>query len=78
MKQKKLNSQHNKFRSRIKNGTEVTLEISPNVVGDFNDENDFLHKMLLTNTQISNLRKDFANSSTANINIFVLGLLISS
>ena len=57
---------------------ELKLEISPNAVGDFNNENNFLHKMLLTNTQISNLRKDFANGSTAKTNIFVLGLLISS
>ena len=57
---------------------ELKLEISPNVVCDFNDENNFLHKMLLTDTQISSLRKDFANGSTAKTNIFVLGLLISS
>ena len=27
-------------KSGIKNGTEVTLKISPNVVGDSNDENN--------------------------------------
>ena len=62
-------SQLNKFKSGIKNGTEVTLKISSNVVGDSNDENNFLHKLLLTNTQVSNLSKAFANNSTANIKL---------
>ena len=35
----------------------------------FNDENNFLHKLLLTNTQISRLHKVFANNSSANINL---------
>ena len=38
----------------MKNGTEVTLKISSNV-GDSNDENNFLHKLLLTNRQFSKL-----------------------
>ena len=51
-----------------KNGTEVTLKISSSVVGDYNDENNFRHKLLLTKTQVSKLRKAFANNSSANIN----------
>ena len=47
----------------IKNGTEVTLEISSNVVGDCNDENNFSHKLSLTNTQVSKLRLALANNS---------------
>ena len=35
-------------------GTEVSLKISSNVVGDSNDENNIPHKLLLTNTQVSN------------------------
>ena len=42
-------------------------KISSNVVGDFNDENKFPHKLLLTNAQVSKLRKAFANGSSANI-----------
>ena len=57
------NSQLRKLKSGIKNDTEVTLKISSNVVGDFNDENTFLHKLLLTNTQVLKLRKAFANGS---------------
>ena len=54
------------LKSGIKNGTEVTLKLSSNVVGDSNYENNFTHKSLLTNTQVSKLRKAFANNSSAN------------
>ena len=63
------NSQNNKLISGIKNGTEVTLKISSNVIGDSNDENNFLHKLLLTNTQVSRLRKVLTNGSSANIKL---------
>ena len=43
--------------------------MSLNVVGDSNDENDFPHKLLLTNTQVSKLCKVFANGSSANIKL---------
>ena len=46
------------------------MEISSNVVGDSNDENNFLHKLLLTNTQVSKfLNASFANNSSANIKL---------
>ena len=63
------NSQLNKSKSGTKNGTEVTLKISSNVVGDSNNENNFPHKLLLTNTIVSKLRKAFANNSSANIKL---------
>ena len=50
------NSQLNKFKSGIKNGTEVALIISSNVVGNSNDINNFPHKLFLTNTQVSRIR----------------------
>ena len=59
------NSQLNKLKSGIKNATEVTLKISSNVVGDSNDENNVLHKFLLTNTQVLKLCKAFTNNSSA-------------
>ena len=62
-------SQFNKLKSRIKNGTEVTLKISSNVVDDSSDENNFPHKLFLTNIQFSRLCKTFANNSLANIKI---------
>ena len=63
------NLQLNKFKSGIKNGTEVTLKIYSNVVGESNDENNFPHKLLLSNTQVSKLSKTFANNSSANIKL---------
>ena len=63
------NSQLKTLKLGIKNGTEVTLKISSNVVGDYNDENNFPHKLLLTNTQISRLRKAFAKNYSANIKL---------
>ena len=46
------NSQLKKLKSVIKNDTEATLKLLSNVVGHSNGENNFLHKLLLTNTQI--------------------------
>ena len=63
------NLQINKLKLGIKNGTEVTLKVSLNVVGDSNDENNFSHKLLLSNTKISWIRKAFANNSSANIKL---------
>ena len=37
--------------------------------GNSDDEIDFPHKLLLTNRQIANLRKAFANNSLANIKV---------
>ena len=51
------NAQINKLKSGIKNNTEVTLKISSNVIGDSNDENSFPLKLLITNRQVSRLRK---------------------
>ena len=57
------------MKSAVENGTKVTLNISSNIVGDANDENNFPHKKLLTNTQVSKIRKAFANGSSAKIKI---------
>ena len=65
----------NKLKSGINNGTEVTLKLSSNVVGDCNDEANFLDKLLLTNTKGLRLRKAFANNSLANIKLSKTRLL---
>ena len=57
-----------KLKSGVKNDTEVTLKISSSVVGDSNDENNFLHKLFLTSTQVSRLCNAFANNSLTNTN----------
>ena len=61
------NSQLNKVKSEIKNETQVTLNLSSNLIGCSNDKITFLHKLLLTDTQVSKIRKAFANGSSANI-----------
>ena len=55
------NSQLNKLKSEIKNETEVVLRLSSNIVGSSNDQINFPRKLLLTNKQVTNLRKAFAN-----------------
>ena len=61
------NSQRNKLKSAIKNGTEITLSLSSNLIGSSNDETNFPCKLLLTDTQVSKICKAFANGSSANI-----------
>ena len=59
------NSQLNKLKSAIENETEVPLRLSSNMIGD--NEANFPHKLLLTNRQVANLQKAFANHSSADI-----------
>ena len=61
------NSQFNKLKSAIKKKTEVVLRSSSNMIGD--DQTNFLHKLLLTNRQVANLHKAFANKSSTDINL---------
>ena len=63
------NSQLNKLKSAIENGTEVTLEISSNVISNSNHEVNFPHTLLLNSTQVLRLCKAFANNSSANIKL---------
>ena len=62
-------SQLNKLKPANKNGTEVILDLSSNISGDSNDENNFPHKLLVTNTQVWRLRKSFTNNSSAKIKL---------
>ena len=61
------NSQLNKLKSAIKNETEVVLRLSSNLTGD--NETNFPHKLLLTNSQVANLRKAFVNHSSTDIKL---------
>ena len=58
-------SQRNKWKSGIKNNTEVSLKIL-SAFADSNDKNNFPRMLLLTNAQVSKLCKAFANGSSAN------------
>ena len=55
------NSQLNKLKSAVKNGTDVILRLSLNMIGNSEDEANFPHKLLLANRQVANFRKAFAN-----------------
>ena len=61
------NSQLNKLKSPIKNESKVVLRLSSNMTGD--DETNFLHKLLVTNRQVTNLRKAFANYLSTDIKL---------
>ena len=63
------NSQLNKLKSAIKSGTEVSLRLSSNMIGNLPDEANFLHKLLLSNRQVAKLRKAFANHTSTDIKL---------
>ena len=48
---------------------EVTLNISSNVTDNCNDETNFPHKLLLSNTHVSWLCPSFANNSSASMKL---------
>ena len=56
------NSQLNKLKPAIKNETEVVFRLLSKMIGD--NETSFPHELLLTNRQVSNLCKAFANNSS--------------
>ena len=60
-------SQLSKLKSVIKYGIEVTLNLSSNLTGNSNDEANFPHELLLTDSQLSKICKAFAKGSLANI-----------
>ena len=63
------NSQLNKLKSATKNGTDVVLRLSSNMVDNSDDEANFPHKLLLTNRQALILRKAFANHTSVDIKL---------
>ena len=63
------NSQLNKLKSAIKNEIDVVLRISSNVVGNSNDNTNFPHELLLTNRQVANIPKAFANYLSTDIKL---------
>ena len=66
---KQSNSQLSKLKSAIENGTEVVLRLSSNMIGDSDDKINFPHELLLTNRQVANLRKAFANYLSTDIKL---------
>ena len=67
MNVKLSNSQLDELKSAIKNEIGFVLRLSLNMVGD--DETNFLHKLLLTNRQVTNLHRAFAKKSSSDIKL---------
>ena len=61
------NSQLNKLKSAIKNENDVVIRLSPNMIGGSNDKANFPHELLLTDRQVSIIRKAFSNNSSVDI-----------
>ena len=61
------NSQLNKFKSAIKNETEVVLRLLSNMIGD--NETNFPHQLLLANRQVASISKAFAYNSSIDIKL---------
>ena len=57
LNEKLSNSQLNKLKSALEDGTEVVLRLSSTIIGDSNDKINFS----LTNRRVANHRKAFAN-----------------
>ena len=62
-------SQLNKIKSAMKNKTEVFFRLPSNMIGNSDNRVNFPHKLLLTNRQIANLYKAFANNSSTDIKL---------
>ena len=56
------NSQLNKLKSAIKIENGVVIRLSPNMIGRSNDKTNFPLELLLTDRQVSSIRKAFSNN----------------
>ena len=59
--------QLNKLKAAIQNENDVVITLSPNMIGDSNDKTNFPHELLLTDRQVSSIRKAFSNNSSVDI-----------
>ena len=57
------------MKPAIKNKTEVLLRLSSNINGNYDDEINFPNTLLLTNSQVPNLRKAFASYLSTDIKL---------
>ena len=61
------NSKLDKLKAAIKNENDVVRRLSPYMIGDSNDKGHFPHELLLTDRQVSSIRKAFASNSSVDI-----------
>ena len=57
------------LKSAIKNETDVVSRLSSNMTGNSDDETNFSHKLLLTNRQVTTLRKAFAHYLSTDVKL---------
>ena len=57
------NSQLSNLKPAMKNKTDVVLRLSSNMIGNSDDNTNFPHELLLTNTQVANRRNTFAKNT---------------
>ena len=60
-------TQYNSLNVKLSNSQ--LIRISSNMVGNSNDNTNFPHELLLTNRQVANIRKAFANHSSTDIKL---------
>ena len=65
----KFSNSELRVKSRIKNGNELTLNLSSDLIGNSCDKANFSHKLLLTDTQVSAICKVFASGSSTDMKI---------
>ena len=53
--------QLNELKAAIKNKNDVVIRLPPNMIGDSNDKTNFPHEFLLTDRQVSSIRRAFSN-----------------
>ena len=53
--------------SAIKNENNVVIRSSPNMIGNSNNIGNFPHELLLTNREVSSIRKAFSINSSVDI-----------
>ena len=61
------NPQLSKLKSAIENENYVVIRLSPSMIGDSNDKDNFPYELLLTSRQALSIRKAFANNSSVDI-----------
>ena len=63
------NLQLNELKSPIKNKNKTVIRLSSNMIGNYDDETNFPHELLLTNREVANLRIAFVNNSSIDIKL---------
>ena len=69
MNVKLSSSRLNKLESALKNETDVVLRLSSNMIDNSDNNINFPHKVFLTNRQVANFRKAFANHTSTDIKL---------